>query len=218
MQLTEHFYLPFPRVVVWAAFQKIDMLVQCLPGASLNSPAEERPLEMTFQLKMGPVVAAFAGHGVVTYEPASFCGNFSGQGTDRKNNSRVKGEASFTLLESEGLGTTVQLVVEFNLTGALAQFSRLGIIRGIAAGITAQFASNLQRELVASSETAGAACATAAPLKGEELTESMKLTLPVHSAAPPSTVSGLKGERPASLNLPALLWQLLVQRFKRLFK
>jgi carbon monoxide dehydrogenase subunit G len=205
MQLTEQFDLLFPRPVVWTAFQNLEMLVACLPGASLTSPADQVPLEMSFTLKMGPVVAAFAGQGGVTYEPANFCGNFHGQGIDRKNNSRVKGEARFSLLETSAALTTVQVVVDFTLTGALAQFSRLGIVREIASAITAQFAANLQREMAASGQAAGE---VAAEMAG---TPSAEAAFAADASEPPV-------KNTTSLNLPALLWQLLVQRFKRLFQ
>ncbi len=205
MELTEQFDLPFARAAVWAAFQNLDMLVQCLPGASLTSPADQVPLEMSFQLRMGPVQASFTGQGSVAYEPTTFSGSFSGQGTDRKNNSRVKGEARFALLEAAGPVTTVQVVVAFTLTGALAQFSRLGIVREIAAGITAQFAANLQRELATSDDVAGASGSAVASAGGTEPAAA------AHGQAQPAP-------RPdASLNLMALLWQLVVQRFRRLF-
>lgn len=196
MQLTEQFDLRFPRAVVWAAFQNLRLLVECLPGASLTSPADQVPLGMTFQLKMGPVVAAFAGQGDVTYEPASFSGNFHGQGIDRKNNSRVKGEARFTLLETAVAVTTVHVLVDFTLTGALAQFSRLGIVREIAAAITTQFAGNLQRELACIGREVG------------ELSGGL-----VVAAAPVEPL----GKSATSLSLQALLWQLLVKRFRSLF-
>jgi carbon monoxide dehydrogenase subunit G len=220
MQLTEQFDLPFQRVAVWTAFQNLALLVQCLPGANLTSPADQVPLEMTFQLKMGPVVAAFAGQGGVTYEPANFCGSFHGQGTDRKNNSRVKGEARFALLEVAETVTTVQVVVEFTLTGALAQFGRLGIVREIATAITAQFADNLKREMsVSGNAFVEAPAATAGNVASADGNTPKLQPVLTATDAPSITVSTATSGKPeASLNLPALLWKLLVERVKRAFR
>ena len=52
------------------------------------------------------------------------------QGTDRKSNSRVKGEAAFAVIE-EGATTAVELSVSFSITGKLAQFSREGIVKAL---------------------------------------------------------------------------------------
>jgi hypothetical protein len=188
MQIDESFELPFSRAVVWRAFQNIQMLVDCLPGAKLTSPESQKPLELSFQIKMGPIAAAFAGQGDVVYDAGSFAGNFSGQGTDRKNNSRVKGEARFSLHESAGSLTRVDVSVEFALTGALAQFGRIGIVKEIASNITAQFAQNLKSKLVVSSDSSPAQVDAGAP----------ELQAP-------------------SLNLGRVFWELLKQRLKRLF-
>jgi carbon monoxide dehydrogenase subunit G len=187
MQIDESFELPFSRAVVWQAFQNIQMLVDCLPGAKLTSPESQKPLELAFQIKMGPIAAAFAGQGDVVYDASSFAGNFSGQGTDRKNNSRVKGEARFSLHESAGSLTRVDVSVEFALTGALAQFGRIGIVKEIASNITAQFAQNLKSKLVVPSDTSPAQVDAGAP----------ELQAP-------------------SLNLGRVFWELLKQRLKRL--
>ena len=70
----------------------------------------------------------------------------SGSGTDRGTGSRVKGGAAFELHEIEG-GTRIRLLIDYALTGALAQFGRSGIIKELAAGITRQFAANLRLNL-----------------------------------------------------------------------
>lgn len=187
MQIDESFDLPFSQAVVWQAFQNLQMLVDCLPGAQLTSPEGQTPLELAFQIKMGPIAAAFAGQGEIAYDADKHSGRFSGQGTDRKNNSRVKGEARFSLHESAGPITRVDVSVEFALTGALAQFGRIGIVKEIASNITAQFAANLKTRLVP--ESSGASTFTPEPAQA--------------SVAP-------------SLNLGRLFWQLLKQRFMRL--
>lgn len=191
MQIDESFELPFSRDSVWRAFQNLGMLIDCLPGARLLSPAGQTPLELAFKLKMGPIVAAFSGQGDVAYDPQAFTGRFSGQGTDPKNNSRVKGEARFALLEAAGPVTTVKVSVEFALTGTLAQFGRIGIVKEIAAGLTAQFAANLKRQLVPEALT------PAAPSLASDQAADLQVN--------------------RSFNLGSMLWQLLKQRLKRLF-
>jgi carbon monoxide dehydrogenase subunit G len=188
MQIDESFELPFSRAVVWQAFQNVKLLVDCLPGAQLVSADNQIPLELSFQIKMGPIAAAFSGQGAIDYDAENYAGSFSGQGTDRKNNTRVKGEARFFLLESPGPSTTVKVSVEFALTGALAQFGRIGVVKEIATNITAQFAANLKQRLVP--EAVG----------------------PMPSDATQSVV-----QASTSLNLGNLFWDLLKQRIKRFF-
>ena len=145
MQLEQAFELPFARDAVWAAFHDIPMLVSCLPGATLVSAPDADPLQFTFAVKLGPISANFAGQGSVTYND-DCSGALSGSGADRATSSRVKGYAKFTL-EEIPTGTRVQLIVDFALSGALAQFGRSGIVKELAANITQRFAENLRARL-----------------------------------------------------------------------
>ena len=145
MQLEETFDLAFPRERVWAAFKDITMLVSCLPGASLQGDSVTDPLQLIFTVKLGPVSARFAGEGSVAYHE-DCTGILTGGGTDRATNSRVKGSAAFGL-ESIESGTRVRLVIDYALSGVLAQVGRPGIVKELAAGLTRQFAANLQSRI-----------------------------------------------------------------------
>jgi len=147
MQLEQHFLVAVPLARVWEAFHDPELLVSCLPGASLRGPAEASTLPLLFKVKLGPIAAAFAGSGELTLDEAAHCGALSGQAADGKSNSRVKGDAAFDLTEAEG-GTRVGVNVTFSITGSLAQFSREGIVRALADQLTRQFAENLQGVLM----------------------------------------------------------------------
>ncbi len=144
MKLELGFDLPFPPSQVWPSFGDLALLVSCMPGATLKSGVDERPLRFDFAVKLGPIGAKFSGEGDLTY--GEFEGVLSGAGTDRSTASRVKGQARFRLDEVEG-ATHVSIEVDFALGGVLAQFGRGGIVKEVAAGIVKQFADNLRRRL-----------------------------------------------------------------------
>lgn len=144
MKLELGFDLPFERPTVWPAFGDVGLLVSCMPGATLRSGVDERPLRFDFAVKLGPIGAKFSGEGDLIY--GDFEGVLSGTGTDRSTASRVKGQAQFRLHEVEG-ATRVNIEVDFALGGVLAQFGRGGIIKEVAAGIVRQFADNLRHRL-----------------------------------------------------------------------
>lgn len=155
MQLEQTFTLAAEPARVWQAFHDVRLLVECLPGASIPpgaEPAEGAEMALLFKVKLGPIVAGFAGHGQLTLDEAAQSGSFAGSAVDAKTNSRVKGQASFALLP-DAVGTRVTLAVEFAITGALAQFSREGIVRALAAQLTQQFADNLQARLPQAAQT-----------------------------------------------------------------
>ena len=162
MQLEQGFALPAAPAAAWPLFRNIELLVDCLPGAALTGPAEAGVWPMRLDVKLGPIAAAFAGSGAAIFDDDSRSGRFEGSAVDRRTNSRVKGLASFSL-RPEGTGSWVQVEVEYTLTGTLAQFSRGGLVRDLAAALTAQFAANLATRLQAVPAAAAETIATAAP-------------------------------------------------------
>ena len=156
MELEQQFELPVAPDAVWPAFQDLELLVTCLPGASLTGPAVDGALPMRFEVKLGPIAAVFVGTGRVTLDQSARSGQFEGTASDKRTNSRVRGEAHFQLEPlppvepPEGkstAGSVVKVRVDYNLTGSLAQFSRAGLVRELASALTAQFASNLAKRL-----------------------------------------------------------------------
>jgi carbon monoxide dehydrogenase subunit G len=193
VQLEQSFELPVTRSRTWTAFKDVSLLVSCLPGASLLGPADANPLQFLFSVKLGPIAASFKGEGRVTYDE-SYTGSLSGSGADRATNSRVKGEAKFALHETPS-GTRVDLLVDYSLSGALAQFGRSGIVKELASSITQQFAANLRAKL---EDHAGSPAQSVSP-GGEEPRD-------------PRT-----GSEPVRLDGGRLLWGMLWSRIKRLF-
>jgi carbon monoxide dehydrogenase subunit G len=181
MQLEEAFTLTAEQDAVWRAFHDLPLLVACLPGAAIDAaaPASSDPAEvpLLFKVKLGPIAAGFAGHGRLELDATTRSGRFSGAAVDSRTNSRVKGEARFGLGAADAGGTRVTMTVDYAITGTLAQFSREGIVRALAAQLSRQFADNLQARLP-----------TAAPAPDETYEPASTATLvaaqPIPGAAP----------------------------------
>ena len=72
----------------------------------------------------------------------------SGEGADRRNNSRAKTIVTYTLTpDRAGASTRIDVRVEMALTGMLAQFSRSGLVKDLARRLTAEFAKRLSARL-----------------------------------------------------------------------
>jgi uncharacterized protein len=169
MQLEQSFVLAAAPEAVWTAFHDVRLLVDCLPGASIRDGVEDpvagSEIPLLFKVKLGPIAAGFAGQGQIALDDAARSGSFAGSAVDAKTNSRVKGEARFALTNAD-TGTRVTLTVDYTITGALAQFSREGIVRALAEQLTRQFADNLQARLPqapASTDIAAAAVPATPP-------------------------------------------------------
>jgi uncharacterized protein len=174
MQLEQGFALPTAPAVAWPLFRNIELLVECLPGASLTGPAEAGVWPMRLDVKLGPISAAFAGSGGASFDDGTHSGRFEGSATDKRTNSRVKGLASFSL-RAEGTGSWVQVEVDYTLTGTLAQFSRGGLVRDLAAAMTEQFAANLSARLQAQPAAQVETPPPAAPLDAGGLLKTLLL-------------------------------------------
>ena len=161
MQLEQAFLLTAPAEPVWTAFHDIALLVDCLPGASIDpagTAADAQSVPLLFKVKLGPIAAAFAGQGRIALDDAARTGSFAGSAVDTRTSSRIKGEARFSIQPdaADAKSTRVALTVDFAITGALAQFSREGIVRALADQLSRQFAEQLQARLPQNAPAAAA--------------------------------------------------------------
>ena len=196
MIVKESFEIPFEISASWEAFKSIPMLVSCMPGASLQSEPvltdTGSKIDILFSVKLGPIVGSFLGAGEVAYDDPQKSGVFSGSGVDRKSGSRVRGEAKFTLSPSaDALKTEVAVVVDYSLSGPLAQFSRGAIVQELAATLTREFANNLKGNIGHLHD------ANNSSINKDEAS---------HQEFDTNT-----------LNVGSLIWRILLRKFKALF-
>ncbi len=164
-------------------------------------------------VKLGPIVAAFAGDGSMALDDSQMQGKLTGSGNDRKSGSRVKGEAAFSLHDASEAtpATRVDVKVDYAIAGSLAQFSRGGIVRELAERLTTAFSDNLRKKLEAENpqpETVTDAPAGPAPdVQGQ--TQQAASPAPVKPAGPRAAA--------APLDLGGLFWPMLLRRIRRLF-
>lgn len=147
-QIKQVFTVNHPRAAVWARFQDLPQVAQCLPGASLTGPVSATHADGRMTVKLGPVRADFAGSVDIDADEASYTGKIAGIGMDKSHGSRAKGDVVYTLEETESRAATkVSVVVDYTLAGSLAQFARGGIVDAVADQICREFATNLEAQL-----------------------------------------------------------------------
>jgi len=147
VELTESFRVPFGRERVWTFFDDLDRVARCMPGARLTKPPLQNRAEGEVSVKLGPIVSAFAGVLDVARDDASFSGSVRAAGRDAKSGSNARGIIGYRVQSQGGAASQVDISVKFLLTGALAQFSRSGLVKDVAHHLTAVFASNLEASL-----------------------------------------------------------------------
>ena len=116
-----------------------------MPGAALTEAQPGGQVRGRLRIKLGPIAADFAGEADVERDPTSHRGVIRGHGRDSRTSSTAIGEVSYVLVEEgSGAATRVDIEVGYALRGALAQFSRSGIVNDLAERLTAAFAKNVE--------------------------------------------------------------------------
>jgi carbon monoxide dehydrogenase subunit G len=167
-QLKQRFTVNHARPLVWARFQDLPNVVQCIPGASLTDQASATQAKGRMTVKLGPIKADFGGDVEIEADESSYTGKIIGSGIDKSHASRAKGNVVYTLQEAkDGAATLVNVDVDYTLSGSLAQVARGGIVEAVAEQICQEFARNLEEQLNATlapvAETGDAAAQGAAP-------------------------------------------------------
>jgi carbon-monoxide dehydrogenase small subunit len=157
---TQSFVVHHPRAEVWAFFARVRDVAACLPGASVTG-GDDTNVSGRMRVKVGPIAGEFDGIAVVARDPATWSGTIRGHGRDTQSGSATRGAISYRLEAATDPGACrVDITVAYSLTGALAQFSRTGLVKEIVDRIARTFAQNLEARL------AGGA---AAPAQSAEL-------------------------------------------------
>lgn len=144
----QDFIVPYPPDQVFALFEHVEEVAACLPGATVTARPTPDSVEGALQVRIGPISAVFRGSASIERDVSSRTGRITGAGADAGGRSATQGMIRYRVLDGPSEGTArVALEVGYTLKGPLAQFGRPGLVRDLAARITAEFASNLEARL-----------------------------------------------------------------------
>lgn len=155
MQLVNEFSVDAPLDIAWAALTDVPRVVECIPGATLEShDGDDYRANVT--IKVGPVGLTLAGTAtVVRRDDSTHEMVVRGQARDRKGNGSA--EATVTMSACErGVHTGVTVRTDLELGGRIAQFGS-GVISQVSNRIIGQFVRRLDTMIVGSDGPQGAA-------------------------------------------------------------
>lgn len=149
----QSFVVAHPVDVVWDFFGNVAGVASCLPGASLAGEPVDGHVEGQMKVKVGPISAEFQGVADITRDEATRTGTIRGSGKDRRSNSATRGLVGYAVKQGDNPNETrVDVSIGFTLTGALAQFSRSGLVQDVAGRLISMFVRNLEARLSGNSE------------------------------------------------------------------
>lgn len=146
MKLHQEFTVSRPIEVVWSFFKDIPAVAACLPGAEYLAAKGDGVHSGKVSAKVGPFQASFDGDAEVRYNEEENSILMEGKGVDRKGASRGK-MAMSCKLEPVGQATKVFVDSDIQLSGAIAQFGRTGLVTEIANVLIADFVRNAEAAL-----------------------------------------------------------------------
>ncbi|MEI8409375.1 MULTISPECIES: SRPBCC family protein [unclassified Kribbella] len=146
MKLEHKFVVPTPVEQAWAAFNDLERVVPCFPGATLTSYDGDE-FSGTCKVKLGPVSLQYAGTGTfVERDPADHHAVVEAKGKDRRGNSTASVRVIAHLDASGETATAVTVETDLTVTGRPAQFGR-GLIQDVSDHLLAQFVTCLTTTL-----------------------------------------------------------------------
>jgi carbon-monoxide dehydrogenase small subunit len=144
----DHFNVAYPPGKVFDMLGDVAQVAACLPGAALTGAPTPERVEGMIRVKLGPISADFRGAARIERVVETLSGRIVGIGSDQRSRSSTQGEIRYHLVPTEqGAATRVELSLGYSLKGMLAQIARDGLVRDLAARLTADFARNLDRHL-----------------------------------------------------------------------
>ena len=145
MELHHSFVVPAAFDVAWDAFNDLEGLVPCVPGAELTS-AEADSFTGTVKVKLGPISMLYGGTGeFIERDKAAGRMVVKAKGKDKRGNGTA-GATVVAQMTRQGTGTVVDVTTDLAVTGKPAQFGR-GVIQEVSDKLLGQFVECISAQL-----------------------------------------------------------------------
>jgi carbon monoxide dehydrogenase subunit G len=139
MDLTHRFSVPASVEETWTAFNHLDRLAPCFPGAAISRTDGDH-FEGSVKIKIGPMALVYNGSGqFLERDAAAHRVVFQASGADRRGNGTATAKVTASLVDN-GSGTDVELLTDVDFTGRPAQFGS-GVVSDVSDKLVDQFVS-----------------------------------------------------------------------------
>ncbi|TCC33490.1 SRPBCC family protein [Kribbella sindirgiensis] len=146
MKLEHKFVVPAPIEQTWAAFNDLERVVPCFPGATLTA-YEGDDFTGSCKVKLGPVSLQYSGTGTfVERDEAAHHAVIEAKGKDRRGNGTASARVTARLASTTDGSTEVTVDTDLTITGRPAQFGR-GLIQDVSNKLLDQFTTCLKTKL-----------------------------------------------------------------------
>ena len=145
MDLRHEFTVPAPIDQTWSAFDDIESVAVCFPGAKVTA-VEGDTFTGTVKVKLGPIALVYNGTGTfVEKDESAHRMVIDAKGKDKRGNGTAGAHVTATMTE-EGSSTHVEVLTDLNITGKPAQFGR-GVMEDVSNKLLGQFTACLEQKV-----------------------------------------------------------------------
>ncbi|MGJ9423038.1 SRPBCC family protein [Aeromicrobium sp. CF3.5] len=198
MDLKHSFSVPASIDETWAAFQDIESVAECFPGAQVTS-VEGDSFEGTCKVKLGPIALVYKGSGhFVEKDEATHRMLIEAKGKDKRGNGTAGATVTAQLVDVGGR-TEVEVVTDLAITGKPAQFGR-GVMQDVSDKLLGLFVDCLQDKVSSGGDAADVAPPPAADPAGTTATPGAPAA--TGASAEGSTDSAATGSTPPRPSAP----------------
>ena len=154
--LTNEFTVHRPIEQAWAVLTDIERIAPCMKGAQLQE-IEGDIYRGVVKLKLGPISTQFKGQAhFIERDDVNHTAVLKGEGRDTGGKGHAEALITAHAEVVSADVTKVVVVSDIKLTGKVAQFGRLGVIRDTSEKLMSDFAHNLNTMLDADAPAAAA--------------------------------------------------------------
>jgi carbon monoxide dehydrogenase subunit G len=143
VDLRHSFTVPASVADTWRAFEDIESVAGCFPGATVTE-VDGNDFKGTCKVRLGPIALVYSGAGTFVEKDES-AGRFvvDAKGKDKRGNGTAGALVTATFAEVTADSTRVDVHTDLSITGKPAQFGR-GVIEDISDKLLQQFVTCLQ--------------------------------------------------------------------------
>ena len=139
MDLSHRFRVPASVEEAWTAFNHLDRIAPCFPGATITT-VSGNDFEGSIKVKLGPVALVYNGSGrFVERDPDARRVVIEARGQDHRGNGTATARVTASFA-ADGGATDVEVLTDLAITGKPAQFGP-GVISDVSDKLLDQFAS-----------------------------------------------------------------------------
>jgi uncharacterized protein len=154
MQLENSFSVGAPPDTVFAYLIDVNKVVGCVPGAELSEVVDPTTFKGKVKIKVGPITVAYSGTArIVDRNDAQHTATLEAEGRETTGPGSARAKALMSV-ESDGAGSTVKIVTDYNVAGRVAQFGR-GVMEDVSRRIVNDMAACIKANVEAGEPGSG---------------------------------------------------------------